>query len=354
MKANNLLRFLTLAACALVFAFVAGCEGPVGPAGPTGAAGTAGANGSDGTNGVDGNAVCMECHNLTTKQLVTDEYNESGHANAGFELGYAGVQVDCGKCHSDQGFRETQYSGLDTLFTSLAKNSAQPIQCATCHDFHPSLDFENEPNSALRTRSQVALLMYRRADPASEPVYLDLGDASNLCANCHQPLTSAPIGDEGGDASITSSHYGPHHGPHSTSLGGIGAYEVGTGYPSPGEGSVHATSTTCITCHMYEKEHTLEPNLDACNTSSCHGGSITSLTDNSRQEAFRTLLETLKTELTTAGLLDAEGHPVPGTFGVDSVGAVYNYEWLIDDGSSGVHNFPYLETMVNNSIAVFE
>lgn len=347
MKEKNFLQYLASIVCMIAFVFALSCEGPAGPGGVDGLAGL------NGTDGIDGNAVCMNCHSEAMKSRVTGEYNTSGHA-AGAAVGYAGNRNDCAMCHSDQGFRETQYTNVDTCFSSLG-GGAQPIQCATCHDFHPSLDFENEPNVALRTNSAVELLMYRAATPSSV-VMLDLKDDSNLCANCHQPRTLAPVADGSGDAYISSSHYGPHHGPQSTTLAGLGAYEVGTGYPDAGTGSAHVTGSSCITCHMPDGNHSWTPTLEACNTTDCHGSMtpLTTLVDNARQTAFRTKMDELKSKLQTAGLIDADGHPVKGTYGVDSVGAVYNYGWLVDDRSSGVHNFNYTETLLNNTIAVFQ
>ena len=339
MKRFKPVRFLLIPAYALALVFTTSCEGPTGAAG------------ADGTAGVDGNAVCMECHNLTTKNEVTGEYLNSAHASQGFALGYAGGRLGCAKCHSDQGFVETQYTGLDTTSADIAL--PQAIQCHTCHDFHQSLDFENEPNSALRTVAAVDLLMYRAADPTAPAVTIDMGKESNVCANCHQPRATGPVDDGTGNFTFTSTHYGPHYGTQSTSIAGLGAYEVGTGYPAAGTGGKHVTEASCASCHMHGKDHTWEPSLDACNTAECHNGSITTLTDNSRQIAFESLITTLKTKLTTAGLLDADGDPTPGTYPVDEVGALYNYEWLVADRSSGLHNFGYLETLANNSIAVF-
>src|SRR5210317_1932535 len=131
MRRNKLLKLLSLPLIGALVVLTS-CEGPAGPKG---------ANGSDGTDGVDGNAVCMVCHNLTVKNNVMAEYMTSGHA-AGTTVSRGGSQ-SCGMCHSDNGFRETQYTGADTLAETIL--SPQVIQCQTCHDFHPSLDFENEP-----------------------------------------------------------------------------------------------------------------------------------------------------------------------------------------------------------------
>ncbi|HAW52127.1 MAG TPA: hypothetical protein DCX54_07350 [Flavobacteriales bacterium] len=345
MKLN---KIFTIAISLGAFALISSCKGPEGPAGPAGPAGADGADGTDGTPGVAGNAVCMECHNATKNAAITAQWAASTHGLG--EVAHSrGGSKSCAMCHSDQGFRETQYTGQDTMIDN--SGLPQAIQCGTCHDFHQSLDFENEPNYALRTMGPVDLLMYRAADPGADPVTLDLGDESNLCANCHQPRRVGP--DLTADSAyVSSSHYGPHHGPQATSLAGLGASEVGTGYPAPGTGSTHVTSSTCVTCHMHDGEHTWEPSLTSCNTEACHNGALTSVTDNTRQLAFATSMATLEAKLTTAGLL-LDGHPNPGTYPADQVGALYNYEWLVDDRSNGVHNFPYLERMLANSIAVF-
>lgn len=342
MRHRELFKSFALFLGVMVIGLFTGCKGPTGPAG------------ADGTDGVDGNEVCLDCHTLEVKSNVTAEYMQSGHA-AGTTVGYAGGRSGCAKCHSDQGFVETQYTGQDTTAMDIA--APQEIQCQTCHSFHNSLDFENEGNAALRAYEPVDLLMYRAADPTAPAVTIDLGAGSNLCANCHQPRRVGPEivgGNPVNDSTdVTSTHYGPHHGPHATSLAGLGGAELGTGYPTPGTGSKHATDADCITCHMHEGEHTWEPSLEGCNAAECHNGNLTTVDNNTRQMSFKTRMETLKTKLTTAGLLDADGHPVVGTYPSDEVAALYNYEWMVDDRSNGVHNFPYLELLLDRSIAVF-
>ena len=54
MKTNRFLKFLTLAFCAVAFAFVTGCEGPEGPMGPKGDKGDTGDTGATGPAGADG------------------------------------------------------------------------------------------------------------------------------------------------------------------------------------------------------------------------------------------------------------------------------------------------------------
>lgn len=99
MKTNKLFQFLTLAICAVAFAFVTGCEGPVGPIGPAGPAGAKGADGTDGTDGVAGSAECLACHSSDAKYRVTQQYEGSVHALGERVRG----STSCAMCHSNEG-----------------------------------------------------------------------------------------------------------------------------------------------------------------------------------------------------------------------------------------------------------
>ena len=188
MKSSRLFKLLVLALGTGAMALMVSCKGDDGATGP---AGKDGVDGTDGTPGVAGNAVCMECHNIDRNTEVTTEYLSSVHG-IGAQVGYAGGRQDCAKCHSDQGVLETQYTGADTTASASGVPNPQPVQCQSCHDFHQSLDFENEPNYALRTIAPVDLLMFRADDPTAAPVTIDLGAGGNLCANCHQPRRVGP------------------------------------------------------------------------------------------------------------------------------------------------------------------
>ncbi len=346
-KINVLLCGLSI----LGFSLLTSCEGPMGPPGPQGIQGEQGPPGNDGTPGVAGTAGCIECHNLDAKYDVTIQYEGSVHATG--STAARSSNTSCAPCHSNEGFVETQYTGADKTVNGFAYPTR--IDCGTCHSFHETLEMAEAPDYALRTTDPVELLMYRAA--GMDPVTVDLGDASNLCANCHQPRTAPPVDDGNGTAKVTSTHYGPHHGPQTTILKGIGGYQLpDVDYPNQ---TPHSTGSSCVTCHMNESNHTFEPTLASCNTTDCHNGDITTMTDNSRQILVENLLTTLGEKLLTAGLLEedletGEYHPVVGTYGVDSVGALYNYETIVDDRSKGVHNFKYVEALLQNSIGVFE
>ena len=347
------MRFFSfLLVCIAIFAV--SCEGPMGPAGPSGADGTNGTNGTDGTNGVDGNAVCLACHSLDTKAAITADYSISTHGTSGLmyngqtTVEYAGGRVDCAKCHSHEGFVQTAHTGLDTVAAIIPL--PQNIQCETCHDFHATLDFEGDgADYAIRTASAITLLM-------DDTKTIDFENNSNLCASCHQPRTPEPVDQGGGMYTVTSSHYGPHHGPQSTILEGIGGSEISGSVSYPTSQTSHRTQSSCTSCHMHETatadegEHTWNVPLDACTT--CHS-SATDFDWNGKQTEIEGLMATLESKLFTAGLVDAGGHPIPGTYPVNEVGALYNYETIVDDRSLGVHNYPYTQALLQNSIEVF-
>ena len=352
MKSNNFLQFLTLAICAILFAFVTGCEGPqgpVGPQGPAGPQGEQGPKGDDGTPGVAGTAGCLECHSSEAKYEVTMEYEGSGHS-LGVAAAYAGGRGGCAVCHSNEGFIEGQFTG--EMSTSDFPFPTR-IGCTTCHSWHnETLDPAESPDYALRTNAAVDLMAY---DGQS----IDFGDNSNLCSNCHQPRRSwegyeAGSGNLGnGNFDQTSSHFGPHHGPHATIVKNIGGAQLSGSVSYPENPGSHGTASSCTGCHMHEEDHTFAPALASCNTAECHNGSITSVDGNTIQTQVAADMETLKDHLVTGGLLDTLDHPVPGEFAIEQVQALYNYILILDDRSNGIHNPNLTKALLANSIEVF-
>ena len=327
--------FALLIAGALI---LSSCEGPMGPAGTDGADGIDGVDGidgSDGTDGVAGNAVCMVCHNTTVKDAITAQWAETSHGIGNY-VGYAGGRNDCAKCHSHEGFVETVWTGQDTTAANIPL--PQTIQCKTCHAFHNSLDFENEPNSAIRQMMDVPLM--------AEDGLITVGfenKESNLCMNCHQSRRN-PADDTDGTAlvNVSSTHYGAHHGPQANLLNGLGGYEFRLDLGTSG---IHESGASCVSCHMHEGSettggHTWTPGVEAC--ASCH-----STVPDSDVE---TLLHQLEADLVTAGFLTADGVIITGYRQADSVGALWNYLLVEEDRSLGVHNPAYAEALLTNSI----
>jgi len=315
-----------------------GCDGDQGPAGP------AGADGSDGADGANGSspAVCLECHSDVDALQTMLEYVQSGH-KAGQFVGYAGGREGCAQCHSKQGFIQFAVNGEVVGDVS----DPAPIDCATCHMVHPQ-------EFGIRLTGAVELF--------SDPTYmLDFGDNSNLCANCHQSRRAEPnISDPGPTFEITSTHYGPHHGPQANVLEGQGFAEIegSTAYPTS---SLHLSQgATCVTCHMWDYEvnaegngeggHTWAPALGACN--SCHFSQDEDFDHNGVQTDTQAKLDVLQARLTELGVLDEEGHPVVGTYPMVQAQAFFNWIGLVEDRSLGAHNPKYTEALLDNTIEV--
>lgn len=322
--------------------------------GPMGAAGADGTDGVDGADGTNGTTSCLACHNETAQTTINAQYASSTHGGSqNFYPGsplvseYAGARNDCAKCHSHEGFTETQLTGRDT--TAMAISIPTNITCNTCHATHETFDFETDgADYALSTNIPVALLI----DENSE---IDFGNNSNLCVNCHQPRTGPTVADGDGNFEVTSSRYGPHHSPQATMLAGIAGYETLTGeYPTAGS-ATHATAGACVLCHMADKDnvaaHDWVPTIESCQT--CHE-SLTTFDHNGFQTKIQGLMDDLKAELTTAGLLNVDGGIVLGTYPAEHAGALYNYKTVLEDQTLGVHNPRYTEALLEESIAIFE
>jgi len=331
--------------------FIASCtkEGPQGPAG------------ENGINGTDGTATCGQCHNSGESFLAkVIQWEASVHANGGnFERN----SESCAPCHTSMGFREIIETGEET--TSAVISDPTPINCYTCHKIHENYDASDW---AIRFKDPVT---YYEGGKVT-----DLG-SSNLCAKCHQsrPVDPYPAKGEGNtvfDESV-SYRWGPHHGPQSNLFSGAGvsgAYEIGSGY----ENSYHTANldNACVTCHMadaygaqagghtfnmsYDYHGSTEFNFAGCLTSGCHDDPDNLLVYvENKQAEIEVLMEELATLLTDQGLMREDGYlNVPGTYTNAQTGAFYNYKFLEEDRSKGIHNFKYSKKLLENSIAAIQ
>ncbi|WP_163714072.1 hypothetical protein [Mangrovibacterium lignilyticum] len=338
MKIRTIIRLLTIAA--LLLFVIPSCV-KEGPAGLDGQDGTAGADGVDGADGADGTAFCMECHSTTVVDPIKSELASSLHAT-GTSFAYAGGRESCSRCHSNEGF-------ITFIETSAADTttSSNSITCNACHSHGDMPTFQDEDGNAVfvRTTDPVELII----DPT---ITIDYGNASNLCANCHQPRTAAPTPDGDGNFEITSSHYGPHHGPQGTLLMGIGLYKFDGTATVPGVGAATHATAGCTTCHMYEGAHTFaEPYLDAC--AQCHG-EVDDFDINGKQTEIEGLMDELAAILVTEGVLGDDGHVITGTYPVNVARGFYNYIAVEEDKSEGAHNPDYVIAILKNTIEALQ
>ncbi|WP_242084190.1 hypothetical protein [Aestuariivivens sediminis] len=341
-----------------------------------------GVDGLDGLDGLDGVGVqeCIDCHSTSHRAGIFDAYYTSPHAT-GSSWSYAGTRENCAGCHNNAGFIDYIETG------AVAKdgyNESKPLNCTGCHNVHRSFDFETDGNDyAVRTLDPVDFRVFAENDALPDYV-LDYGNASNMCANCHQPRRGAPVADDyPGKYLQTSSHWGPHHGPQTALLEGLlGAYSTFTlveDIPAVKQAAHRTDTAACIDCHMRHTTdlsfgHTYFPSRNNCND--CHGGNAQDLEVAGLEDdwlALGLLLEQVVGQATDDDdqpIFEADGvtpvpvvgivhydededewHPQTGLFDLKYAEAAWNFLFIYEDKSMGIHNPDYAKSLIKNSLA---
>lgn len=384
MKTNKIFQLLTLAICAVMFAFVTGCEGPQGEPGTdgadgaNGANGTNGTNGTDGTDGVDGKVTCLECHSDTTPLDKGIEFHRSAHAAGAIAVDYAGARSGCAACHSHEGFVE--FAATGTVAETIAVPTAW--KCNTCHNIHTT--FEKE-DYAFRLGDPVTFIAGGQT--------ID-GANNNTCINCHQARreyssylvdedktytrkftgddihtyeNSTAIGPTGSitldtsgevdtlvvvfDVPITttipygyinSTHAGPHHGPQGNIWDGLIGTVDGAMYGAHEDG--------CVKCHMGpDSGHSFKPKTANCTVTDCHGSSKQDALD-----AFAKRLDAVGVALEAIyavhySMEDKAYHPMYASLESDDFKAWWNFMVLLEDRSNSAHNPTYMNALLKSA-----
>jgi hypothetical protein len=305
-----------------------------------------------------GTQHCMECHG--SSQLITAkmyQYDHSVHATGGNSTHNA---TNCAICHTSQGFLERVATGA--VVTSAPIADPLPPNCYTCHQIHRTY---TDADWGFTQTQPVTLWVGGQT--------LDFGKA-NLCISCHQSRTYTPAlpdPNTGGTVNITNARYGTHHGPQGVMLPGLNGYQVPG--PLPYENSAHTAllannvQNACIVCHMGVAQgaesggHTFRVISEAgvINTAACVAchpvaNDLTALVAD-RQGQIEARLAELKALLVSKGLLnDATDLAIPGSFKNHEAGALFNYRFVEEDKSLGVHNFKYANALLVNSIAALQ
>lgn len=394
---KNLVRLLTILFSA-AFLFSA-CEGPMGPDG---------ADGADGANGKDANETCKLCHNSTTVEAKAIEYKHSLHFEG--EAYEEGTRNNCAPCHSHQGFLDvvknntpativphaTTPNSFVNNYVARPASLALPgaISCFTCHSsLHKN--YEGTEFLPLTTTAAVPMTMWGGTKTINFAK-----TSSNLCAKCHQPrpitastgklidyakLTSEPTVTY--NLSSVSYRTGIHYGAHAAMAAGVGGIEFGTGYAN----SAHVAGASCSDCHMATPSglaggHSFNAtgNYAGCNTTGCHTGmSSSSAILTSVKADIDAKLAELAAKINAIGnghdilQKDPEDNQYHGYFDIwdrsanptgywkntdgsnvpfpaitnAQFGAILNFQLVVRDASKGVHNYPYIKKLLENSIA---
>jgi len=295
---------------------------------------------------------CAQCHDSKPNHVRTAEENNSGHAVAPVE-----TEADCARCHSALGFANYA-AGKPAVATPY-----EVITCATCHDPHDA----TQPH---QLRSHPAITLMDKKTTITE------GGSGLLCMNCHMSRRDATNYVE---ITAGSNRFGPHHGPQADMLAGANAVNYGKVIPSSAHRDV--VEDSCVTCHMQSVTstnaaftkvggHTFKNHLNADGTNApvdltaacvtCHGD--TEEFNFARQDFDGDgVVEGVQTEV--KGLLSQLGLMLPPvgvpktTLAIDKtwtkpqLKAAYNYQFVLEDGSFGVHNLAYAVGLLKASIA---
>jgi hypothetical protein len=186
-------------------------------------------------------ADCGQCHDSLTGHFKNAEWNNSIHARATRTPSGAG-RAACARCHTGGGFAgymDTVNAGT-TYTTNNADTTYTAITCQTCHNPHDATN----PHQ-LRAGSSVLL-----ADGFTVVTNAGLG---TICMNCHRSrngsvsnsIVQYPLLQQ---TWAGGSSFGPHDNPASDMLEGVNGWTYGQVIPS----SAHrfAVTNTCVGCHM--------------------------------------------------------------------------------------------------------
>ena len=304
-----------------------------------------------------GAGSCAQCHDSLSHHYKTAEWNNSRHAVAVEE-----TEASCARCHSAQGFAN---------YAAKVPAKATPyevVTCAACHDPHDA----SNPHQ-LRTSAPVTLMDNKTT------ITTNTAGAGLLCMNCHMSRRDATNYVE---VTAGSSRFGPHHGPQADMLVGANAVNYGKTIPSSAHKSV--AEDACVTCHMqavastnaaftHAGGHTFSLSWDTGTNTveltdacvQCHGP-ISSF-NFSRQDydgngvvegvqtEVRGLLSKLAFMLPPVGVAKTNHSPtnlsITSSWTKPQLRAAYNYLFVVEDGSYGIHNLSYAVGLLKASIA---
>lgn len=327
--------FLSLGLLAIGALFIAACAAGQGPAGPQGPQGPPGPQGDPGPPGAfsASELSCTECHNDTTlivsKEAQFREVSVHGTGEA-FERG---ASTSCAGCHGTEGAKARIDAGLPPHDPSIEGIvNVSPYDCRTCHQIHTTY-----------TRADFALTGNAQPAPMEMTGGTFDGGLGNLCANCHQIRNELPVASSG-NIEFTSTRFGTHHGAESQMLLGVGGLGV-EGNPSP---HFQVVEDTCVGCHMgSERSHTYEPEVERCQA--CHADAE-DFDINGVQSEVEALLAELHEALVANGIMNEEGRSVPGTYPEAIAAALWNYKFVEEDQSMGVHNSKFTLALLESAL----
>jgi len=299
---------------------------------------------------------CGQCHDAMTHHVKNYEWGQTLHAT-----GTLHTSSSCLPCHTTSGFIDANDPGIDyngaIVVTRGTRNEG--VTCAACHDPHA----HGRGDHQVRNLSTAVF---------SNGVVVTKGGDGLVCMRCHHDRNDANV------RVLTLS--GPHHGTQGDMLFGTNAIQYGKSMPSSRHWDV--VTNTCVTCHMQETPAGMNTNAlnkvgghtfmigwsgptstvyltEAC--VACHGkiesfnfggedydqdGSVEGVQKEINDMLFQLavmLPPYSGTNVVTNGLTTS-------TADFSKRAAAYNWNFVKEDGSAGVHNPKYAAALLRASI----
>jgi len=324
---------------------------------------------------------CAQCHDSKTTHIKNAEWNNSMHAITTRIPSGPGREA-CARCHTAGGF--SHYASVvvtnGVYTTNGAVTAFEAINCQTCHNPHDASHAEQ-----LRLNPTVVL---------GDGTSVTNAGLGAFCMNCHQSrngsvtnsIVKYPLGQQtwaGGSA------FGVHDNPQGDMVEGVNGWTYGKVIPS----SAHSmsVSNTCVACHMQTVAvgdpaflqaggHTFNmtytnalgvkmDKVDVC--VQCHGN-ISSFDMVKVDYNGDGVIEGVQTEVQhlldqLSAMLPAKQYVAGGNYVADGLvktsittqtnwpakflEAGYNWQFVANDGSHGVHNAAYAVGLLKASIA---
>jgi hypothetical protein len=327
---------------------------------------------------------CNQCHDAPTHHVKGTEWYISGHAN-GSRIPTGAGRNACVACHTSNGFLARVDPSVTTTNVAYAA-----LGCQTCHEPHGMTSPTNNPH-LLRALSNVTM--------PDGTVVTNAGEGA-LCLQCHHTRNGAAATNvanyqQGNPTWMGGSSFGVHDSPQGDMIEGINAITYGQTLPS----SAHRFTVTnlCVGCHMQASAtdptdpsfvkaggHTFHMSytqvstngvtnvvdkVDAC--VQCHGPikgfdmPVEDYNGDGVIEGVQTEVQHLLDQLST--MLPNSTYVASGNYVADGLvkssisaktnwqtkflNAAYNWQFVNNDGSKGVHNAPFATALLKASMA---
>lgn len=310
---------------------------------------------------------CGVCH-TEGHHPTYDEWQLSTHGS--FDLTAEKVREGaCVRCHNGKYFVKIQIDGEEEPKEELPESEATHIVCATCHDPH-----NGQYEAQLRTDSHADVIMPFDNTPVNAAV-------ANICIHCHNGRRTRKNMED--NITQGGGRFGVHHNNQGNLFFAIGAIEFeGTDYDRD-HPHRELTEKKCVTCHMPKEEfvgpedpaytgHTFFPRYEACLPCHVNASNVTEMETFTKD--FQQDIKDLLAEFEAAwpaewkdlsnpenpklfnrpeptGNPPHDGPPVDDSVGNEYRRALWDYVYIEEDFSYGVHNPTYARQLLQSAIA---